>query len=208
MEYRPVDIGLLKETLAGIEFISDTDGDKRKPFGVSGSDYEGMVIATIVRNACLESGWFVSVMKGDDAENATLYGFGLDEGTTVTASTLGLWAVGLHLHLEQEPPEGYSYRVFNLTSYVHNEAAGPVGYVYLNDIPFMTITRGRSGTYFSNFVATEFHQNVHKVTSRMAAIWIAQCTERMRYSVMAELPPPMLTAFSKVSTVLDSLVAK
>lgn len=208
MEYRHVDAGLLKETLAGIEFVSDTDGDKRKPFGVSGSDYEGLVIASIVRNASLESGWYVSVVKGEDEENATLYGFGIDEETVVAQATLAQWAVGLHLQLENDVPDDYRYRVFKLTSYVHHAPSGPIGYVYLNDIPYMTISRGRSGTYFSTGVATDFHRDIHKVTSRMAAIWTAQCAERMRYNAMPELPVPMLTAFSKVATVLDGLCAK
>lgn len=208
MEYKQVDVGLLKETLAGIEFISDTGGDKRKPFGVSGSDYDGLVIASIVRDASLESGWYVSVVNGQDTDNATLYGFGIDEETIITPATLAMWALGLHIQLDGGEPEEYRYRVFKVTSYVHHSTSGAIGYVYLNDVPYMTITRGRSGTYFSTGVATDFHRDIHKVTPRMAAIWTSQCAERMRYNAMPELPAPMLPAFSKVATVLDSLCAK
>lgn len=207
MEYKPVDVGLLKAALEGIEFVSDTNSDKRKPFGVSGPEYEGMVIATIVRNASLESGWYVSIVKDNDEENATLYGFGLDEGTTVTQATLCQWALGLHLQLEGGEPDEYKYRVFNLTTYLSTASTGNVAYIYLNDIPFMTLQRSRTGTYFSIGVANEFHVNTHKVTARMSAIWISQCIERMRYNAMPELPTPMLAAFSKVATVLDSLMS-
>lgn len=206
MEYKNVDSSILEPTLAGIEFVSETDNDKRKPFGVSGPDYGGNVIATLVRNTNLESGYYVSIVSGDDEENATLYGFGLDEGTTVTLETLAYWAVGLHMKLEGGNAADYKYRVFNLSTYMHHSAMDNTVYVYLNDIPLMTMRRGRSGTYFTSAVASEFHQRVHKVTARMMAIWSAQCTERMRYNAMPDLPTPMLTAFSKTAAVLDTLL--
>ncbi len=209
MEYKQIDSGLLQAELLGIDYISETDGDEQKPFGIVDRDMDGMVVATIARNAYMESGWFVSIIRGDDVENPTLYGFGFDKAySTHTPSQLGYWALGLHLTHKGGRCEDYKVRVFNITTYSHTQSDTPLMYVYLNDIPFMTVKRGKSGTYFVVSFAEQFHKTIHKVTPPMVAIWTQYCTERLRYQISPPLPEPMLTGFTKMAMVLDQLLPK
>ena len=209
MEYKHIDNELLQSELVGITYISETDGDVQKPFGIAARDADGLVVATIARNAYMESGWFVAIIQGDDEQNPTTYGFGFhDSYSTYTPSQLSYWALGLHLRNNGGVSSDYKVRVFNVSTYLHTQSDTPLMYVYLNDIPFMTVKRGKSGTYFVVAYAEQFHKTIHKVTPPMVATWTQYCTERLRYQISPPLPEPMLTGFTKTAMVLDQLLPK
>lgn len=212
MNYKSLDIGLYNPLIADTGFFTEVDeADELVPYGIQ---VKGTMVGSIVRDGYLDAGTFVSVVPVGEYENPTLYGFSEDtDPTTTTQPQYAAWALALHLQLNPHSKlEDYEYRLFATSMFLAKRdqsdtlQAGDIMYVYLNNLPFCKVSRGRTHAFFCHPVLKRYHTDVHKFTQDHFQVLVPYFMETMKYSNAPEMHINQVANFEKAVAVMDDLM--
>jgi len=212
MRYKSLETSLYNQLVDGVSFFTEVDEfDELVPYGIQ---LDGLMIGSVVRDGYLDSGTFVSIVPKGQYSSPTLYGFSEDTDPAVTTHPqYGAWALALHLHLHPDSRlEDFEYRVFITTMFLAKRdsekevAPGDIMYVFLNNLPFCKVSRGRTQAYFCHPVLERYHSDMHNFTQDLFQTLVPYFMETMKYSNAPFMHMNQVAAFEKVVATMDDLM--